>query len=119
MKTKVDWSIPQPRSTNTKRCAYWPDSCFLEISGIPELEDLLALAAAENDSDLAPVPGEILGLIGHENIHWIQATGFGYGRYQAGIDQARTEIAEAFLGLITPEQVQALMAGRKGGKPMP
>ncbi len=118
MKTKVDRAIPQPRSANTKRCAYWPDSCFLEISGIPELEDLLAIRPTGNDLDLLPVPGELLGLIGHENIHWIQATGFGYGRYQAAIDQARTEIAEAFLGLITPEQVQTLLAGRKGGRPM-
>jgi hypothetical protein len=118
MKTKVDRAIPQPRFTNTKRCAYWPDSCFLEISGIPELEDLLALRPTEVGPDPAPVPGELLGLIGHENIHWIQATGFGYGQYQAGIDQTRTEIAEAFLGIITPEQVQTLLAGRKGGRPI-
>jgi len=114
----IDWAIPQPRSTNAKRCAFWPDSCFLEISGVPELDELLALGRGERELDLASSAGETLGLIGHENIHWIQATGLGYGHYQAIIDQARTEIAESFFGLISSEQSRALLGGRRDGHPV-
>jgi len=111
-----DWTIPQPRSANTKGCAYWPDSCFLELNDIPELDALLQSEPDRPQLDLSSADADVIGLIGHENTHWIQAVCFGYGLYQAQIDQVRTEIAEAFFDLNGTELSEYLLRERSRGK---
>jgi len=114
-----DWLFPKPRSTPDDPAAYWPDTGFLELPALPltdeqvdELERLGAPIASELPFNL----GSYFALAEHEQTHWIQMHAFGYGRFQARIDQARTEIAESFFGLFQPEQLRGLLQRRMDGE---
>jgi hypothetical protein len=114
-----DWLFPGPRSTPDDPAAYWPDTGFLELPQCPltdERIDELERAGAPKASDVPFDLGFYLALAEHEQTHWIQAHAFSYGRFQTRIDQARTEIAEAFFRLFTPEQLRGIFLRRLKGE---
>ncbi|WP_139110513.1 hypothetical protein [Pseudomonas syringae] len=94
--------------------AYWPDTCFTVIPDAPWSEKTLA----DMGDGGTPIPPDFLeyaALAEHEQSHWIQANAFSYGRFLSRIDHSRSEIAESFLGMFTPEQVEALTFRRSQG----
>jgi hypothetical protein len=115
--TTSEWLFPQPRSIPNDPAAYWPDTCFLELPPPPLDEDELSRLAPDG-SDAPPVLEEYYALVQHEHTHWIQAQAFGYGRFQAQVDQARTEIAESLFLLVGSATANGLLARRAKGEPV-
>jgi hypothetical protein len=110
----TDWLFPRPHATPDDEAAYWPDTCFTVVPDTRWSDQELAAM----DDDGARLPADFLeyaALVGHEQTHWIQANAFAYGRFLSRIDHARSEIAESFIGLFTPEQVDTLTRRRLRG----
>jgi hypothetical protein len=108
------WLFPRPHATPDDDAAYWPDTCFTVVPDARWTDG--ELAAMESGNKHLPVDFlEYAALVGHEQTHWIQANAFAYGRFLARIDHARSEIAESFIGLFTPEQVDVLTRRRLRG----
>lgn len=115
MNPATSWLFPRPHALPGEDAAYWPDTGFTVVPAAPwneqdfgDLED----ADQSVSADLL----EYAALVGHEQTHWIQANAFAYGRFLARIDQARSEIAESFVGLFTSEQVELLTRRRLQGQ---
>jgi|GEM_PF-3456948 len=107
-----------PRSLGTGRCAYWPDTCFLEVNESPELVALFEKVNRGEAPEMNEATMEIMGVVAHENTHWIQAAAFGSGIYQASLDQTATQLAESFLVLISPDIREQLFEQRSAGYPI-
>lgn len=115
MSPGTSWLFPRPHALPGEDAAYWPDTGFTVV---PETrwneQDFANLEEANR-----PFSADFLeyaALVGHEQTHWIQANAFAYGRFLGRIDQARSEIAESFIGLFTSEQVQLLTSRRLQGQ---
>jgi hypothetical protein len=106
------WLLPSPHETPGDDAAYWPDTCFtvLPQSRWSEQQQA-AIEAGELTGDFL----EYAALGTHEQTHWIQAHAFGYGRFLARIDHARSEIAESFIGMFPADWVQRLLERRLVG----
>lgn len=108
-----EWLFSHPRSIPGDNTAYWPDTCFLEVPDLPV--DPEELRRSQGDEQLTRVE-EYYALLAHEHTHWIQATACGYGRFQASIDQARTEILESFWLLCSADDRHERLAERARGR---
>jgi len=110
----IDPLFPSPRSIPEETAAYWPDTGFLELPDYP-VPLAVVVALDEQGTGAEEWVSEYWPLVAHESTHWIQAHAFGYGRFQARIDRARTEIAESFWQLFTTDVAENLLTQRRAG----
>ncbi len=115
MSPATSWLFPRPHALPGEDAAYWPDTGFTVVPQARGSEQDYASLEEANQPFSADFL-EYAALVGHEQTHWIQANAFAYGRFLARIDQARSEIAESFIGLFTPEQVELLTSRRLQGQ---
>jgi hypothetical protein len=111
------WLLPIRRQTPNDSAAYWPDTGFLTIPAFSFDQQLLENVLID-EPVIAPEVVQFVAIAEHEQTHWIQVHAFGYGRFLARIDEARTEIAESFLGLFSEQEISKLLERRMDGHPI-
>lgn len=115
MSPPTSWLFPRPHALPGEDAAYFPDTGFTVVPEARWSEQDFA-NLGEGSQPFSADFLEYAALVGHEQTHWIQANAFAYGRFLARIDQARSEIAESFIGLFTSEQVELLTSRRLQGQ---